>query len=32
MGDTALRWTDAVSGVGLIGFGTVLGIRTVREG
>lgn len=32
MGTTALKWTDAVSGVGLIGFGTLLGVRTVREG
>ncbi|MDP1876158.1 MAG: LysE family transporter [Actinomycetota bacterium] len=32
MGPRALAWTDAVSGIGLIGFGTLLGIRTVREG
>ena len=32
LGPTALAWTDAVSGIGLIGFGTLLGIRTVREG
>lgn len=31
MGTTALRWTDAISGLGLIGFGTVLGVRTVTE-
>jgi len=30
-GDTALRWTDAVSGVGLIGFGALLGIRVVQD-
>jgi putative LysE/RhtB family amino acid efflux pump len=32
MGTTALKWTDAVSGIGLIGFGALLGVRTVREG
>jgi threonine/homoserine/homoserine lactone efflux protein len=32
LGETALRWTDAVSGAGLMGFGLVLGVRTVREG
>ncbi len=32
MGDTALRWTDAISGGGLMAFGLLLGIRTVREG
>jgi len=32
MSDTALRWTDAISGAGLIGFGLLLGVRTVREG
>ncbi len=32
MNDTALRWTDAISGAGLIGFGLLLGVRTVREG
>ncbi len=32
MGTTALKWTDAVSGMGLIGFGALLGVRTVREG
>lgn len=32
MGTTALRWTDAISGTGLIGFGILLGVRTVREG
>lgn len=32
LGPTALAWTDAVSGMGLIGFGALLGIRTVHEG
>ncbi len=32
MGDSALRWTDAISGAGLMAFGLVLGVRTVREG
>ncbi len=31
VGDRALQWTDAVSGVGLIGFGTLLGVRTVQD-
>jgi threonine/homoserine/homoserine lactone efflux protein len=31
MGVTALRWTDAVSGLGLIGFGALLGVRTVQD-
>ena len=31
MGETALRWTDAVSGAGLVGFGLVLGVRTVQD-
>ena len=31
MGDAALRWTDVVSGLGLIGFGTALGIRTLQD-
>ena len=31
MGPTALRWTDVVSGVGLIGFGTLLGVRTLQD-
>lgn len=31
MGDTALRWTDAISGIGLIGFGALLGARTVED-
>jgi putative LysE/RhtB family amino acid efflux pump len=31
MGTRVLQWTDAISGVGLIGFGALLGIRTVRE-
>lgn len=31
MGDTALRWTDAISGAGLVGFGLLLGVRTVRD-
>ncbi len=31
MGSTALRWTDVVSGVGLIGFGTLLGVRTLQD-
>jgi len=31
MGTTALRWTDAISGAGLIGFGTLLGVRTVQD-
>jgi putative LysE/RhtB family amino acid efflux pump len=32
MGTTALRWTDAISGLGLIGFGALLGVRTVQDG
>jgi threonine/homoserine/homoserine lactone efflux protein len=32
VGDTALRWTDAVSGLGLVGFGLLLGVRTVQDG
>ena len=32
MGATALKWTDIVSGLGLVGFGALLGVRTVREG
>lgn len=32
LGTTALRWTDAVSGLGLVGFGLAIGVRTVREG
>jgi putative LysE/RhtB family amino acid efflux pump len=28
----ALRWTDAISGAGLMGFGLLLGVRTVRDG
>lgn len=31
LGETALRWTDAISGAGLIGFGLLLGVRTVRD-
>jgi threonine/homoserine/homoserine lactone efflux protein len=31
MGATALRWTDAVSGLGLMGFGLLLGYRTMRD-
>lgn len=31
VGDRALQWTDAVSGIGLIGFGAVLGTRTVQD-
>jgi threonine/homoserine/homoserine lactone efflux protein len=31
MGPTALRWTDVVSGVGLVGFGTLLGVRTLQD-
>jgi putative LysE/RhtB family amino acid efflux pump len=31
MGTTALRWTDAISGAGLIGFGLLLGVRTVQD-
>jgi threonine/homoserine/homoserine lactone efflux protein len=31
MGATALRWTDAVSGTGLIGFGALLGARTLQD-
>lgn len=32
MSTAALKWTDAVSGLGLIGFGAVLGVRTVHDG
>jgi len=32
LGTTALRWTDAISGAGLMGFGLLLGYRTVRDG
>jgi threonine/homoserine/homoserine lactone efflux protein len=31
LGETALRWTDAVSGAGLVGFGVLLGVRTVQD-
>jgi threonine/homoserine/homoserine lactone efflux protein len=31
LGTTALRWTDAIAGAGLVGFGLVLGVRTVRD-
>lgn len=31
VGDRALRWTDAISGIGLVGFGTLLGVRVVRD-
>jgi hypothetical protein len=31
MGETALRWTDIVSGAGLVGFGVLLGVRTVQD-
>ena len=31
LGDRALRWTDAISGVGLIGFGALVGVRTVQD-
>lgn len=31
MGTTALRWTDAISGAGLVGFGLLLGVRTVQD-
>ncbi|MBI1352609.1 MAG: hypothetical protein GC156_16025 [Actinomycetales bacterium] len=31
MGATALRWTDALSGLGLIGFGALISVRTVQE-
>ena len=32
MSTAALKWTDAISGLGLIGFGAALGIRTVHDG
>lgn len=32
MGTTALRWTDGISGAGLITFGVLLGARTVQDG
>lgn len=31
LGETALRWTDAISGAGLVGFGVLLGVRTVQD-
>lgn len=31
MGTTALRWTDGISGAGLLGFGLLLGVRTVQD-
>ena len=31
MGVTALRWTDAISGLGLIGFGALISVRTVQD-
>ena len=32
LGPRALMWTDVASGAGLVGFGVLLGGRTVREG
>lgn len=32
LGPRALMWTDVASGAGLVGFGLLLGGRTVREG
>lgn len=32
VGTRVLTWTDAISGAGLLGFGLLLGVRTVREG
>ena len=31
MSTTALRWTDGISGAGLVGFGLLLGVRTVQD-
>jgi threonine/homoserine/homoserine lactone efflux protein len=31
LGERALRWTDAISGTGLLVFGAVLGVRTVQD-
>jgi putative LysE/RhtB family amino acid efflux pump len=31
LGETALRWTDIISGAGLMGFGVLLGVRTVQD-
>lgn len=31
MSTTALRWTDGISGAGLLGFGALLGVRTVQD-
>lgn len=32
MGTTALRWTDGISGAGLVTFGVLLGARTIHDG
>jgi threonine/homoserine/homoserine lactone efflux protein len=31
LGETALRWTDIISGAGLMGFGVLVGVRTVQD-
>ena len=31
LGPTALRWTDALSGLGLIGFGSLITLRTLQD-
>lgn len=31
VGPTALKWTDAISGLGLIGFGSLIAVGTVRD-
>jgi hypothetical protein len=32
LGDRSLQADDTVAGLGLVGFGALLGLRTVREG
>ncbi len=32
LGDRSLQAADAVAGLGLVGFGTLLGVRTLRDG
>ena len=32
LGDRSLQAADTVAGLGLVGFGTLLGVRTLRDG
>ena len=32
LGDRSLQAADTVAGLGLVGFGTLLGLRTIRDG